>query len=278
MVEFSVIVPTCDRPDLLRRCLDAVRLATSEVQLGMVEVIVSDDSGNDASKQVTETFGNCHWTRGPRRGPAANRNHGARLARGAWLVFTDDDCVPSVEWLSAFSRARQSNPSARVLEGRTHADRPKRSLSETAPINETGGCLWSCNFAIERGLFQQLGGFNERFKHAAMEDSELALRLHKAGHQPVFVREAAVCHPWRPITRGSRRKHDEATLTYLELHPEERARINSRYYFEVFARRLVKETAAGLVKYRGRGLAEDLRERAHELGMGFRLLFKQFPS
>ena len=71
-MKFSVIIPTCHRPELLAQCLR--RLADSEA-----EIIVTDDSRDDATRVLVERdFPRAHWTAGPRRGPAANRNHGAR--------------------------------------------------------------------------------------------------------------------------------------------------------------------------------------------------------
>ena len=60
------------------------------------------------------------WGRGPRRGPAANRNAGALRARGEWLAFTDDDCVPDPNWLAPVLRQRLTR-AARCTRGKPPA-------------------------------------------------------------------------------------------------------------------------------------------------------------
>ena len=188
-MKFSVVIPTCRRPDLLARCLRA--LPTSE------EVIVSDDSPDDATRElVTRDFPHVRWVRGPRRGPAANRNHGASAATGDWLAFVDDDCEPQAGWLAALTIA---SVDAEVLEGCTQAPGATDSPLEEHVENLHGGVLWSCNLAIRRELFEKLGGFDPAFTEAAGEDMEFAWRLQQASVRIRFVSDAVVHHPPRHI-------------------------------------------------------------------------------
>jgi len=236
--DFSVIIPTYKRPDLLAKCLE--QLAPG-VQKGMrlvgtndrrnssggpdsgsapiYEVIVTDDSPDSSfNAELTERFPKFKWLEGPRRGPAANRNNGANQATGKWLVFTDDDCLPSSGWLAAYATHAANHA---ILEGRTIADRPRRRLDEESPINETGGKLWSCNFAIQKKLFQFIGGFDESFPYAAMEDIDFRLRLEKAEQTARFVSSAVVVHPWRKKKGLTYLKKRRESWIYLqEKHPE----------------------------------------------------------
>lgn len=58
---------------------------------------------------------------------------------GEWLVFTDDDCLPDPQWLLAYYDGIKKDPKCKVFEGRTYVDRPRQSLAEIAPANDTGG-------------------------------------------------------------------------------------------------------------------------------------------
>jgi glycosyltransferase involved in cell wall biosynthesis len=112
----SVIVPTCRRADLLVRCLAAL----VEQQFGgePFEVIVADDAGVRRTAEVALRFMAAgppsvrYLAVGPRHGPAAARNAGARAARAAVLAFTDDDCLPARTWLREGLAALRRRPAA----------------------------------------------------------------------------------------------------------------------------------------------------------------------
>jgi glycosyltransferase involved in cell wall biosynthesis len=148
---------------------------------------------------VDQEFSTVHWNQGPRRGPAANRNLGARVADEEWLVFLDDDCNPRPGFLTAYLKQMDLLGSeARVaLEGATYRTVANPSLIWEAPDNRNGGALISCNFAIPRRLFLECGAFDERYPAANFEDTEFAVRLQIKGVKMLFVRDAIVDHPLR---------------------------------------------------------------------------------
>lgn len=273
---FSVIVPTYHRNDLLAKCLDCLVPGVQTMPPEQYEVIVSDDGfQTTAEEMIRDRYPWVKWVASSRKGPAANRNNGAKYAKGEWLAFTDDDCLPDPQWIEAYTKAIVSEPSCLVFEGRTYVDRPRRSLAEISPANESGGYLWSCNFAIQRQLFESIAGFDERFPYAAMEDVELRLRLTKTGYKFSFIKTASVCHPWR--YKGDWKKlkqHQESTLIYLSIHPEESVLINSRYYLWYTLRSFVKDTLPGLLHFRGLGIKEALLEHLKFLQMAFILGLK----
>jgi GT2 family glycosyltransferase len=253
---FSVIVPACARPAALAECLARLAPGAQTLPAAQYEVIVTDDSPDASVRDlVASRFPWVQWTPGPRRGPAANRNHGATQARADWLAFTDDDCLPDPGWLAAYAAARQAYPAARVLEGRTYADRPRHSQLETAPINENGGYLWSCNFAIEAHLFHSLGGFAENFPYATMEDSDLAERLREQSINFPFVPAAAVCHPWRLSDARLRcARHIPSLLLFLERHPQCLAQHRPKVYLRMLARSFIRDFLPSLAAGRWREL------------------------
>jgi GT2 family glycosyltransferase len=198
----SVVVPTCDRNDLLALCLQCLAPGVQTIPAEQYEVIVTDDGSRcTAETMMRERFPWARWTPGPRLGPAGNRNSGAAHARGEWLVFTDDDCLPSTGWLAAFAREipHATEAGISVLEGRTTAGPHQLSALAVAPINESGDCLWSCNLALTRTLFSKLGGFDSGFPSPHLEDVDLRMRLADAGERWRFIREAEVIHPPRPL-------------------------------------------------------------------------------
>lgn len=251
-------------------CLSGLDRAIVSELLPVVEVIVTAD-GNMPNIPAERGYP-ITVVAGPNRGPAANRNHGVRCSNGEWLIFLDDDCIPSAGYLRAYRDAIERNASCAVFEGRVTKSRSKQSLSDTAPLNEHGGFLWSCNFAIRRDLFNKLGGFNEEFRFPCMEDVELRKRILKSGREFEFVSAASVVHPWRNLPDWSYyENHFASTLIYLSLHPDEKKNINARYYLRMALSGFVKQTIPGIVRFRGRGLVGVLRQHVAFLWAAARL-------
>lgn len=201
---WSVIVPTFDRHATLASCLDRLAPGAQTADPATYEVVVSDDARSERTRGfLKERYPWVRWTAGPARGPAANRNHGARAARGEWLAFTDDDTLPDRDWLRAFAEAEAgSDATAAALEGRTTCAAGFGTPMHYAPVNETGGWFWSCNIAVRADRFRALGGFDEGFAVAHMEDQDLRERLTASGVRILWVPEAVVDHPPRRQPSG----------------------------------------------------------------------------
>lgn len=87
----SICIPTCQRPDLLREAIDScLRQTYSEI-----EVIVGDDSGDDASRMMVERMGRPDLIRYQKNAPplrqAGNVNSLFDRARGSRLMLLHDD-------------------------------------------------------------------------------------------------------------------------------------------------------------------------------------------
>ena len=214
IVKISVIIPTCHRDDLLAQCLDCLAPGVQTLPPEQYEVIVTDDGSRTTAQQlVQESYPWVQWTEGPRRGPAANRNHGATIAGGDWLAFTDDDCLPKPGWLEAYWTSIQ--PDIFVYEGKTTCEDGLPSPLYEAPYNLTGGNLWSCNFMIRAALFARLEGFDETFVTPAMEDIDFRERLYDIQTKVVFIEGAVTDHPARlkPSGRQLGKKYE----TFVQL-------------------------------------------------------------
>jgi GT2 family glycosyltransferase len=254
---FSVVVPTYERPDDLRICLNSLSI---DKQSGCpcYEIIVTDDSKCDESRRmVAKEFPNVSWDKGKQNGPAGNRNAGVARAKGEWIVFLDDDCIAGEGYLNAYAKAIESNPNVLVFEGRIFADRPRKTWAEESPENEDGGMLWTSNLCIRRKLFVQLGGLDERFE-VAYEDVEFALRLRQLGYNHHFSYNASVCHPWRPVSanKSNWKKSGyqfQELVTFLNKHPDQYPFHSAKIFIKNATRGLFKDLIWGIFKFKGRG-------------------------
>ncbi len=248
---FSVIIPTCNRDKLLCRCLDRILPPYQQLSSELYEVIVADDNADDhLVDELKGYYPTVKVVKGPRRGPAANRNAGARMAKGRWLVFIDDDCLPGDYLLSTYKKEVEKNH-VKVLEGCTIVDRQRMRFDEEAPYNWFGGNMWSCNFAIEKDFFFGLGGFDEKFIYPCLEDVDLRVRIERS-ETIAFVPLAVVVHEWRRKTAfRDLRKQLHAHKYFYKKHSQYSVRhIFSR--ISRFFKESVKLTAE-LLKYSFKG-------------------------
>jgi len=256
---FSVVIPTYERPNDLKICLESLSYH-NQAGAPSYEIIVSDDSNSDSSRILIEKdFPHVYWGEGKKIGPAGNRNAGVNRARGEWIVFLDDDCIAQEGYLNAYAKAIRSNPDVLVYEGRIFADRPRKTWAEGCPENEHGGMLWTSNLCVNRKLFMEMGGLDERFK-IAYEDVDFAHRLKQRRIHSCFVSDAAVCHPWRTLReKGNNWKPKSyeiiSLLLFLKKHPdalEQHGR--RRTYLRNLLRMLAKDLPFCLLNLRGRGI------------------------
>ncbi|MEM1254404.1 MAG: glycosyltransferase [Cyanobacteria bacterium P01_H01_bin.21] len=191
--EFSIIIPTYNRPDCLGQCLQS--LARLDYPKDCFEVVVVDDGSRMPLTPVTDKFLpllSLRLIQQQNAGPAAARNSGAAAAQGHYLVFTDDDCQPASDWLTALSAAYQKMPNT-LIGGRTLNALPNNLYSTASQLlidyiydyyNQGKGeatFFASNNFAMPRAVYQQLKGFDTSFPLAAGEDREFCDRWRHHG-------------------------------------------------------------------------------------------------
>ncbi len=205
MIKVSVIIPTCGRPAALRKCLTS--LSESDFPRDEFEVIVVDDGSPEpvclSLDQVPTGF-NFVVLRQENAGAGAARNRGVQRARGRFLVFTDDDCLPQPGWLRTIAVRLESAP-ASVVGGLTINQvsdnvyaRVSHLLAHKVYANyevepSTIYFFGSANFALARETFDQAGGFDKRLR-PAYEDREFCDRLVEKGVPFVYASEAVVAH------------------------------------------------------------------------------------
>jgi len=205
-LDFSIIVPTRNRPLQLRACLEA--LASLNYPGDRFEVIVVDDGSRASPDSVfdgvsTAVHGNL--IRQAHAGPARARNAGAAQARGRTLAFLDDDCRPAPDWLGRLAAAFREKP-GHLVAGRTVnvASRNVCSvaghiLSEAAQghVDRASGSMAfyaSNNIAVPADDFQEVGGFDTSFPRPGGEDREFCLRWVLSGRSQSHAPEAVVFH------------------------------------------------------------------------------------
>ena len=255
---FSVIVPTFERPDDLRKCLESLK-NKKQLFARQYEIIVTDDSRSEKCRElVDQEFPDVKWGKGKQNGPGGNRNAGVLRAKGEWIIFIDDDCIADKDYLNAYLKAIIENPDIILFEGLIHPDRPRMTWAECCPENSSGNMFWTSNLCVLKKVFDKIGGFDERFK-VAYEDIDFAYRIKTMGFKTKFVKEAKVCHPWRTLkNKGNNWKPKGFEINELKLfikkHPNATEHSSPTIYIRHIIRMITSDLIKCLIRYKGKGL------------------------
>jgi GT2 family glycosyltransferase len=195
---------------MLRRALRGLLDQTAPPEL--YEIVVVDDGSTDGTEAVVEAVGapreRLRYFRQDSRGPAAARNYGVREAEADIILFTGDDCLPDRRLIEEHLRAHRESGDVGTLGHVTwHPEvniTPFMAFLEQGPQFGYGQIedpenvpIWyfyTANCSTGRRWLDEVGGFDEDFRHAAFEDTELAYRMQQRGLRIVYRPTARTYH------------------------------------------------------------------------------------
>jgi glycosyltransferase involved in cell wall biosynthesis len=239
-LQISIVLPTHNRAAILPRTLGA--LAQQTVAPETYEVILVADGCTDATAAVVGELAlpyRLTLLEQPASGAAAARNRGARAATAPLLLFLDDDMEAQPELIAAHLAAHAAQPGGVAL-----GFYPVAARSAPIDLFEISSNQWwdesfvaraqpayrftfrdlcTGNVSLPRGLFEELGGFDERFHGKSGEDYELGFRLIERRVRFQFVQAAATLHHDLPTVERSfvRASADgRGHLLMTQQHPE----------------------------------------------------------
>lgn len=201
----SVILPAHNEALLVGGALRSI--AAQPLDAGQVEAIVVNNGSSDATAGAVEATKDdlpglaVTLLSDPTRGIARAKNLGARQARGRYFVFLDADSRMSPDLLPrVVERALAGERAASiriVADSRDTLDRAFFGLMEWGKrlFGIRANMCW-----LERKLFEQLGGFDERLRQA--EDLDLLVRARRAGVTVGHLADAWIATSPRRLHRG----------------------------------------------------------------------------
>lgn len=241
MLSLSVVLPTYNRLAILQRCLAA--LGQQTLARNQYEIVVVDDGSRDGTREWLRTREDVRVIeQASNAGPAAARNAGIRAAQGELVLFLGDDIVAPPQLLEQHVQAHAASAGEHVavlgyapwgqqqeitplmrylFEGRSFQQFRYHAIRDAE--NVPYGFFYTCNLSLHRSFLLKYGLFDEDFRHAYGEDTELAYRLSQHGLQIVFRRELLAEH-YHPTSYQQARKRTrvagQVTALMARKHPE----------------------------------------------------------
>lgn len=217
-IKTALIIPSFERGSHLAYTLEKVRkLTTLPDEIWIME---QSNEPNPGTRRLcdlipTKVFLQTHL----KPGAQAARNKAARETEADILLFLDDDVDPEPDLIHAHLENYQDSlvdavagfylePGDReTSEARKTAWWRPLTFLEKYPashIERVNSPLWpSCNGSIRREVFLKLGGFDENYRYTLLDDTDLAVRMQKAGYRCVHDPKARLFHRKEP-TGGNR--------------------------------------------------------------------------
>ncbi len=197
----SVVIPTYNRKDMLKECLES--LFNQTYPKDKYEIIVVNDGSTDGTEEVLKEYAKkapCafKWLTQQNKGSYAARNLGIKNARGEIICFIDDDCIADKRWLEELVRGFTDDGIGGV-GGKIKAYSLKTSVEKYAKMDQESAIrnsfLITCNAAYRKDILEIVGYFDSYFRSGG--DNDMGIRVTWKGYKLKYASNAIVYHEHR---------------------------------------------------------------------------------
>jgi O-antigen biosynthesis protein len=209
----SIVIPTYKNVHLTLRCLAAVARSTRPKAY---EMIVVDDASEDGSVETLNRVPGLRLISNTQNeGFLESCNRGAAGASGDYIVLLNNDTEVTAGWLDALLAAADSDSKVGAVGSKLVY--PDGSLQEAGAFVWRDGRAWNfgrgrnpaepefnfrrdvdyCSAAsllVRRDVWQELGGFDSRYRPAFYEDTDLCFAIAAKGLRVLYEPTSVVVH------------------------------------------------------------------------------------
>jgi len=196
MINVSIIIPTYNRSELLKRALESVyRQTVSDYEI----IVIDDGSTDDTAEMIQTIFPKVQYIQQENGGVSSARNKGLACAKGQWLAFLDSDDEWLPHKLEKQLNLLKNHPDGKVCHTEEIWIRHGVRVNQMKKHKKTGGwifpqCLPLCAISpssviIHQSVFEDIGNFDTQLP--ACEDYDLWLRM-TAKYSVLFIEEPQI--------------------------------------------------------------------------------------
>ncbi|MEO8770335.1 MAG: glycosyltransferase [Ferruginibacter sp.] len=227
----SIVIPVYNGWEMNYRCVKSIIENTSA---GSYEIIFADDCSADETKNCTTKITNLvHIYNSTNLGFLRNCNNAAKSARGEFILFLNNDTEVTDNWLSSLTTLITSDKKIGMVGSKL--------IYPDGRLQEAGGIIWNdssgwnygkdqdpdaaeynyvkeadyisgASIMIRKNLWQELGGFDDRYAPAYCEDSDLAFAVRDKGYKVMYQPLSEVFH-FESVSHGKEEKVEEGKVS-----------------------------------------------------------------
>lgn len=219
--KLSIIIPVYNQINYTYNCLVSILKNTNNLSY---EVIIADDVSSDETKNLSRYVKNIVISRNTsNQGFLRNCNQAAKIAKGEYILFLNNDTVVEKDCFLNMIKLYESDNSIGLVGAKFVY--PDGRLQEAGGIIWSDGSAWNfgrfdnpnkCQYnyvkdvdyisgaciMLNRKLWKEIGGFDDRFAPAYCEDSDLCFEVRKRGLRVVYQPKSVVIH-FEGISNGT---------------------------------------------------------------------------
>lgn len=217
----SIIIPVFNQWEYTYSCLKSILSIPDKTPY---DVIIADDVSEDQTKEIKNHVENVLVIRNKTNlGFLRNCNNAAKYAKGKYIIFLNNDTNVQQNWLDSLVELAEKNKTTGIVGSKL--------VYPDGKLQEAGGIIWKdasgwnygrlydpalpqynyikevdyvsgASMMIRKSLWNEIGGFDERFAPAYFEDADMAFEVRKRGYKAMFQPKSVVVH-FEGISHGT---------------------------------------------------------------------------
>lgn len=211
--QVSIVIPVYNQFEYTYLCIKSIVENSGDISY---EILIADDCSTDLTQQLDKIISGVKVIRNQENLRfLRNCNHAAQFAKGRYILFLNNDTQVQKDWLAPLVELIERDEKNGMVGSKL--------VYPDGRLQEAGGILWKDGSAwnygnrsdpdapeynyvkevdyisgaaimIRRTLWEEIGGFDERFAPAYCEDSDLAFEVRKHGCRVLYQPLSVVVH------------------------------------------------------------------------------------